>query len=57
MDYENHLVKGLIKKRYKRFLADILLPSGELITAHTPNTGSMKTCWEEDWPGTYKSSR
>ena len=50
MDYENHLVKGLIKKRYKRFLADILLPSGELITAHTPNTGSMKTCWEEDWP-------
>ncbi len=49
MDYENNLVRGLIKKRYKRFLADILLPSGELITAHTPNTGSMKTCWEEDW--------
>jgi sugar fermentation stimulation protein A len=50
MDYQKPLFHGRIQKRYKRFLADVLLENGELITAHTPNTGSMKTCWEKDWP-------
>lgn len=36
--------------RYKRFLADLILPNGEKITAHVPNTGSMKSCWGENWP-------
>lgn len=40
---------GTILKRYKRFLADITLDSGETIVAHVPNTGSMKTCWEPGW--------
>jgi sugar fermentation stimulation protein A len=35
------LLKGRLVKRYKRFLADIELDSGELITAHCPNTGPM----------------
>lgn len=40
------LIQGRIVQRYKRFLADVELPDGPVITAHTTNTGSMKTCWE-----------
>lgn len=36
-------------KRYKRFFADIKLKNGETVTAHTANTGSMKTCWGPGW--------
>lgn len=35
------LYPGKLVKRYKRFLADIELDTGELITAHCPNTGPM----------------
>jgi sugar fermentation stimulation protein A len=35
------LLRGTLVKRYKRFFADIELDSGELITAHCPNTGPM----------------
>ncbi len=38
------LIKGKLVKRYKRFLADIELESGEVVTAHCPNSGSMKGC-------------
>ncbi|MGH1468864.1 MAG: DNA/RNA nuclease SfsA [Bdellovibrionales bacterium] len=42
MDFKNTLQKGTLLKRYKRFFADIEF-KGEVITAHVPNTGSMKT--------------
>lgn len=35
------LCKGTLRQRYKRFLADIELESGEIVTAHCPNTGPM----------------
>ena len=35
------LLEGTLLKRYKRFMADIELTSGETITAHCPNTGPM----------------
>ena len=36
------LIEGVLIKRYKRFLADIELESGEVVTAHCANTGPMK---------------
>lgn len=49
MKFESKLVDGIIIKRYKRFLADIELSCGKVITVYVPNTGSMKTCWEAGW--------
>ena len=44
MHFENKLMSGVLVKRYKRFLADVRLSSGEQVTIHCPNTGSMRNC-------------
>ena len=44
MKFANALLRATLIKRYKRFLADATLEDGTKITAHCPNTGSMKTC-------------
>nr|WP_255938340.1 DNA/RNA nuclease SfsA [Kordiimonas sp. SCSIO 12610] len=41
MKFENTLTEGKLIKRYKRFLADVELENGELVTAHCANSGSM----------------
>jgi sugar fermentation stimulation protein A len=41
MRFPSPLIPGTLIQRYKRFLADVRLASGETVTATCPNTGSM----------------
>ena len=44
MRFPSRLIRGTLVQRYKRFLADVRLTSGEIVTAHCTNTGSMIGC-------------
>ncbi len=46
MEFTKPLIKGKLIKRYKRFFTDIKLGKG-IVTAHCPNTGSMKGLLDE----------
>ena len=46
MEFTKSLIKGKLIKRYKRFFADVKL-NKEIVTAHCPNTGSMKGLLDE----------
>ncbi|WP_417841152.1 DNA/RNA nuclease SfsA [Terasakiella sp.] len=41
MKFETDLIKGKLIKRYKRFMADVELENGDVVTAHCANSGSM----------------
>jgi sugar fermentation stimulation protein A len=41
MRFPDPLLPATLVKRYKRFLADVVLPSGETLTVHCANPGSM----------------
>lgn len=49
MKFKQTLIPGNLIKRYKRFLAEIELDSGKIITAYCPNTGSMKSFTTPGW--------
>jgi sugar fermentation stimulation protein A len=42
--FPSPLIPGRLIRRHKRFLADVELETGQLVTAHTPNTGRMTGC-------------
>lgn len=49
MRFESPLVFGTLLRRYKRFLADVVLEDGATVTAVCPNTGSMRSCATPGW--------
>lgn len=50
MRFDRPLVAGRLLGREKRFLAHVQLDGGALVTAHCPNSGSMRGCLGVDWP-------
>lgn len=47
MKFENKLIEGTLIKRYKRFLVDVELNDGNVVTAHCANSGSMMSLLED----------
>jgi len=50
MEFAQELLRGELVRRYKRFLADVRLRNGRVVTCHCPNPGSMRGCLAEGAP-------
>ena len=46
MQFDNELLEGTLLRREQRFVADVALSSGEEISVHCANQGSLKSCSE-----------
>ncbi|OPX54909.1 sugar fermentation stimulation protein A [Oceanospirillum multiglobuliferum] len=56
MQWVSTLKPATLIRRYKRFMADVELPDGQLLTLHCANTGSMRNCMGEGWRVWYSDS-
>lgn len=50
MNFKESTQQVSLIKRYKRFFADVKTDDGQTLTAHVPNTGSLKTCLSDNAP-------
>ena len=57
MKFSTTLIGGKLVRRYRRFLVDVQLENGSIVTAHCPNSGSMVGCSEPGRPVLLSASK
>ncbi len=57
MRFDAPPIRGRFLRRYQRFFADVELETGEVVTAHCPNTGSLIGCLEAGSPAWLRDAK